>query len=158
MEESLPSEVVHSSFSAIGPRGYYKVWLSENNANDTEVKHFVLNDIPPPPPPPAHTPDLGGPPLPAEISPYNLFLSGRTGRCNNPSKQHYNPVIHQQFRLLKIQVGMLPPKCRETNPTKLLQAVTQENVRIWQAPGRRSQKYGPATFQEAQTAVSEVLS
>ena len=27
-----------------------------------------------------------------------------------PSKQHYNPVIHQRFREAKIQVVMLPLK------------------------------------------------
>lgn len=67
MEES---EEVHSSFSAIGPRGYYKVWLSENNANDAEVRHFVLNDILPA----EHAPNLGCPPLPAEISPHNFLF------------------------------------------------------------------------------------
>ena len=45
-KSSLPSEEVHSSFNAIGPKGFYKVWLSENNANDAEVKHYVVNDIP----------------------------------------------------------------------------------------------------------------
>ena len=152
-KSSLPSEEVHSSFSAIASRCYYKVWLSENNANDAEVKHFVLNDIPPS----EHVPDLSGLPLPVEISPHKIFVFGRSGRCNNPSKQHYNPVIHQRFRESKIQVVMVPPKCHEANPTELFPVVTQENVRIWQAPGRRAQKYGPATFQEAQTAVSEVL-
>ena len=28
---------------------------------------------------------------------------------------------------------------------------------LWQAPGRRAKKYGPATIREAQIAVSEVL-
>ena len=142
--------------SAIGPRGYYKVWLSENNANDAEVKHFVLNNIPPP----THAPNLGGPPLPAVIQPHSFFIwdrLGRAGRCINPSKQHYNPVIHQRFTESKIQVVMLPPKGHEANPTELFQAVMQENVRKWQAPCIRAQKYGPATFREAQIAVSEVL-
>ena len=31
--------------SAIGSWYYYKVWLSKNNANNAEVKHFVLNNI-----------------------------------------------------------------------------------------------------------------
>ena len=75
---------------------------------------------------------------------------------NSTSKQLYNPVIRQQFRESKIQVVMVPPKCHEANPTELFQAVTQENVRIWQAPGRRAQTYCPATFQEAQKAVSEL--
>ena len=33
----------------------------------------------------------------------------------------------------------------------------QQNVRKWQALGRRAEKYGPATIREAQIAVSEVL-
>ena len=52
---------------------------------------------------------------------------------------------------------MLPSKGHEPNPTKLFQAVVQQNVRKWQAPGRRAGKYGPATIQEAQIAVYEVL-
>ena len=34
--------------------------------------------------------------------------------------RHYDPLIHQQFSQLKIQVVMLPPKGHETNPTELL--------------------------------------
>jgi len=34
-----------------------------------------------------------------------------------PSKQHYNPVIHQQFREAKIQVVMLLP-LKATRQTK----------------------------------------
>ena len=51
---------------------------------------------------------------------------------------------------------MLPPKDHEVNPTELFQAVVQQNVRKWQALGRRAEKYGPATIQEAQIAVFEV--
>jgi len=32
----LKKYILHS---ALGPRGYYKFWLSENNTNDAEVKH-----------------------------------------------------------------------------------------------------------------------
>ena len=52
---------------------------------------------------------------------------------------------------------MLPPKDHEVNPTELFQAVVQQNLRKWQALGRRAEKYGPATIQEAQIAVFEVL-
>ena len=52
---------------------------------------------------------------------------------------------------------MLPSKGHEANPTELFQAVVQQNVRKWQAPGRRAEKYGVATIREAQTAVCEVL-
>ena len=53
---------------------------------------------------------------------------------------------------------MLPPKGHEANLTELFQAVVQQNVRELQALiGRRAEKYGPATIQEAQIAVSEVL-
>ena len=52
---------------------------------------------------------------------------------------------------------MLPPKAHEANPTEVFQAVVQQNVRKWQALGRRAEKYGPATIREAQIAVSEVL-
>lgn len=37
--------------SAIGPKGYNKVWFSENKANDVEVKHFVPKKY-------AHAPNL----------------------------------------------------------------------------------------------------
>ena len=52
---------------------------------------------------------------------------------------------------------MLPPKAHEANPTEVFQAVVQQNVRKWQALGRRAEKYDPATIREAQIAVSEVL-
>ena len=51
--------------------------------------------------------------------------------------QHYDPLIHQASN---IQVVMLPPKGHEANPTKLFQAVVQQNVRKWQAPRRRTEK------------------
>ena len=53
---------------------------------------------------------------------------------------------------------MLPPKAYKANPTEVFQAVVEQNVRKWQALGRRAEKYGPATIWEAQIAVSEVLS
>ena len=52
---------------------------------------------------------------------------------------------------------MLPPKAHEANPTEVFQAVVQQNVRKWQALGRRAEKYGPATIREAQIAVFEFL-
>ena len=52
---------------------------------------------------------------------------------------------------------MLPPKDHEVNPTELFQAVVQQNVRKWQALGRRAEKYGPVNIREAQIAVFEVL-
>ena len=131
----------------MGPRGYYKFWLSENNANDGEVKYFVLNNIPPS----AYAPNLGSPPVPMVISPHSFFIwdrLGRAGTCNNPSKQHCKPLIHERFRQSKIQVVLPPPKGHEANPTELFQ---------WQAPGRRDQTYGPANFRETKIAVSEVL-
>ena len=53
---------------------------------------------------------------------------------------------------------MLPSKAHEADPTEVFQAVVQQNVRKWQALGRRTEKYGPATIQEAHIAVSEDLS
>ena len=53
---------------------------------------------------------------------------------------------------------MLPPKGHEANPTEVFQSVVQQNVRKWQALGRRAEKYRPATIREAQIAVSEVVS
>ena len=53
---------------------------------------------------------------------------------------------------------MLPTKAHEANPTEVFQAVVQQNMRKWQALGRRADKYGPATIREAKIAVSEVLS
>ena len=52
---------------------------------------------------------------------------------------------------------MLPPKAHEANLTSVFQAVVQQNVRKWQALGRRAEKYGLATIREAQIALSEVL-
>ena len=52
---------------------------------------------------------------------------------------------------------MLPSKGHQANPTELFQAVVLQNVRKWQAPGRRAEKYGVATIREAETAVCEVL-
>ena len=52
---------------------------------------------------------------------------------------------------------MVLPKGHEANLTELFQAIVQQNVRKWQAPGRRAEKYSPATIREAQIAVSEVF-
>jgi len=49
------------------------------------------------------------------------------GRSNNPSKLHYNPVIHQWFMEIKILVVMLLLTDHKANQTKLFQAVMQEN-------------------------------
>ena len=67
------------------------------------------------------------------------------------SKQHYNLVLHQQFRESKYQ--------RQTKPAKLFQVVLQENARKWQAPGwwAHNRETGQETFLKAQIAVSEVL-
>ena len=70
--------------------------------------------------------------------------------------QHYSPFIHQ-FRESVIQVVMLSLEGHKANPTELFQAVVQQSVRKWQAPGRRAEKYGPATIPEAEIAVPEVL-
>ena len=53
--------------------------------------------------------------------------------------QHYSPFIHQ-FRESVIQVVMLSLEGHKANPTELFQAVVQQNVRKWQAPGRRAEK------------------
>ena len=47
---------------------------------------------------------------------------------NNPSKQHYDPVIHQRFGESNIQVVILTLKGRMANQIKPLQAVMQENA------------------------------
>ena len=52
---------------------------------------------------------------------------------------------------------MLPSKGHEANPTDLFQALMQQNVRKWQAPGRRAEKYVPTTIRKAQIELSEVL-
>ena len=75
-----------------------------------------------------------------------------------PSKQHYNPVIHQQFREAKIQVVMLLPM-KATRQTKenyfeLLSKKLWENGKL--SPDRWTDT-GPATSRKAQIAVSEVL-
>ena len=69
----------------------------------------------------------------------------------NPSKLHYNTVIHQQFRESKIQDVILPLKGHMANQTKSFQAVVQEKVRKWQASGIYE------TFLKAQIAVFEVF-
>ena len=52
---------------------------------------------------------------------------------------------------------MLPSKGHEANPTDLFQALMQQNVGKWQAPGRRAEKYVPTTIRKAQIELSEVL-
>ena len=52
---------------------------------------------------------------------------------DNPSKQHYNPVIHQRFRESKIQAVML----QATRPAKQssFKLLSKQNARKWQVPG-----------------------
>ena len=52
---------------------------------------------------------------------------------------------------------MLPPKGHEANPTEFFQAVMQEDVQKWQAPGRPTHEYGQMNFREAQKTISDVL-
>ena len=52
---------------------------------------------------------------------------------------------------------MLHSKGHEANPTDLFQALMQQNVRKWQAPGRKAKKYSPTTIREAQIELSEVF-
>ena len=70
---------------------------------------------------------------------------------------HPNSTIILRFRESKIQLVMLPLKGHEANPTELFQAVMQEDVKRWRAPGRPTREYGPMNFREAQKAVSDVL-
>jgi len=51
-----------------------------------------------------------------------------------PSKQHCNPVIHQQFR--EATTDATTTEGHKANQRQLFQAVKQEIVRKWQAPGR----------------------
>ena len=73
--------------------------------------------------------------------------------------QDCNPLIHQQLTESNIQVLM--EECYHLGATRqiqqLFQAVVLQNVRKWQAPGRRAEKYGAATIREAQITVCEVL-
>lgn len=100
--------------SAKWPRVYLKVWLSENNANDAEVKHFVLNNIPPL----AYAPNL---------PPHSIVLAEQEGAIIHPN----STIILWYIRESKIKIVMLPPKGHEANPTDLFQAFRQ-GVRKWQ--------------------------
>ena len=74
-------------------------------------------------------------------------------------KQFYNPFIHQRFRESKIQVVILPTK--DLN-AKLTKRVISSSLITYQCEKMASSRYispesCPATFQEAQVVVSEVL-
>lgn len=93
---------------------------SENNANDAEVKHFVLNNIPPL----AYAPNL---------PPHSIVLAEQEGAIIHPNSTIiHSRIIHTLYiRESKIKIVMLPPKGHEANPTDLFQAF-MHGVRKWQ--------------------------
>ena len=60
--------------------------------------------------------------------------------------QHYNPLIHQQFRESKIQVVMLQPKGHEANPTKLFQAVVKTKFEEMASSWERSREVRSSNY------------
>ena len=45
---------------------------------------------------------------------------GRSGRCKNPTAQHYNPEVKSNFKQAGLTVLLLPPKGKYLNPAELL--------------------------------------
>jgi len=78
---------------------------------------------------------------------------GRSGRCKNPSKQHYNPLAIQLIKERGATVIFLPPKGKPWNPIELYFHVFKDHVRETYPRTQAAQERRPRTVPELCEAV-----
>ena len=151
----------YSLLAVISNDKWIKVELVKGNTNDEVFRGFCLNDTPRP----DFAPNLGGPPV-STLIPEGSFVVwdrlGRSGRCLNPTKIHYNPEVLEDIRTHKSKVQLLPPKGHDLNPIELFNNIIQQKVKRWLPANPEKDEYdnivpGPRTFEECQIAVSDAL-
>lgn len=150
----------YAMIAVISCSKWIKVDLIKGSVNDTAFKTFCLEEQ-------VTTDDaknLGGPPLSALIPPRSFLIMdrlGRSGRCLEPCKIHYNTEVHEELLDNQVAIKMLPPKGSILNPIEVFNAVIQAKVVKHSKQGtdeyNRNVPVGPRNFEEARIALSNAL-
>lgn len=154
--------VRYTAVAVISRQRCVKIDLLKENMTDTAFMRFCLEEQPML----DNSSHVGGKPLSQLIPPGSFLLwdrLGRSGRCKNPCKIHYNPRVISSLKDAGILPVFLPPKGHMFNPIELFNNVIQERVARWHPPGEPRDDYdhlivGPRNFTEAQMAVSSAVS
>ena len=152
----------YTMLAVISTSSWVKVDVIQGNTDDVSFRKFCLENTVPD----TATQNLGGPPLP-NLLPEGSFIVwdrlGRSGRCLDPCRIHYNKDIATSLRSNTIGVKFLPPKGSLINPIELFNHLIQERVKAWYPEvDPESDEYGrylpgPRNFQECRVAVSNIL-
>jgi transposase len=78
---------------------------------------------------------------------------GRSGRCKNPCKQHYNPLARQMIEDKLCQLLILPPKGKYFDPIELVFSLLKHDVRKTYAESMAAAEQRPRTEVEIRDAV-----
>ena len=89
-------------------------------------------------------------------------MLGRAGRAYEPKKGHFHPGVDLVFARAGVRAVMYPPHGHLQSPIECLNQHVQSWVRAWQSPNKPTDTngfplYGPQSFKEAQTAVSDCI-
>ena len=139
-----------------------KVDVFKGNTDDAQCKKFCLESQS------SEAPcrNLRGPGL-GELLPRGSFLIwdrlGRSGRCRDPKKIHYNPDIISNLAEHGIKTVHLPPKGHLFNPAEVAINAVQQLISRWHPPGNPVNEYGqtlvgPRSFDECRLALSYAIS
>lgn len=78
---------------------------------------------------------------------------GRSGRCKNPCKQHYNPLARQMIEDKLCQLIILPPKGKYFDPIELVFSLLKGEVRRTYGESSAAMEQRPRTEVEIRDAV-----
>lgn len=78
---------------------------------------------------------------------------GRSGRCKNPCKQHYNPLARQMIGDKLCHLLILPPKGKYFDPIELVFSLLKHEVRKTYAESLAAMEQRPRTEVEIRDAV-----
>ena len=117
--------------------------LSKENATDGNFMRYVTNNLIPK----IHRGDV-----------VIWDRLGRSGRCKNPSKQHYNPEARVQIEKKGGRLIFLPPKGHLFNPIELTFAAMKNKLRSSYAWSTAGKEQRPWTEHEIKLALTEIAS
>ena len=114
--------------------------LKPENADDKEFMKYVENEL-------IHYL------RPGEVVIWDRL--GRSGRCKNPCKQHYNPRARQLIEEKGCQLMILPPKGKYFDPIELVFGLLKGEVRKTYGDSIAAMETRPRTESEIRLAVME---
>ncbi len=79
---------------------------------------------------------------------------GRSGRCSNPTAQHFNPDVIRKFKACGVKAILLPPKGKYLNPVELLFGDLKQNY-IRPAFSQTGDKFTKNQFGENYSSLHE---